>query len=204
MNRRFALLLFVGLGCAPGTGANGLRCVSRDAIDPMKRQQRYDPYSENTFFSDRRAMRLPPPGAIPRVLPLASDPVATGMSDGGTVARIPIPLSRELFVLGKKQFEIVCAACHGIAGDGDSVVARQMQLRPPPSLLEARLRALSDGALFRVVTEGYGMMPSYRNELEPNERWAVVAYVRALQRSQSVSIADAPADVARKIPGGGP
>lgn len=196
-----AWLLLFGFGCAPGTGPDGLQCITSEDIDPMKRQPRFDPYSANEFFADRRAMRQPPLGAVARTSPDPGDPRVTGFSEGSPVRRIPVPLSRDLFVQGRKHFDIFCAPCHGLAADGDSVVARQMQLRPPPSLLETRYRTLADGDLYRVVSQGYGLMPSYQSELEPNERWAVVAYVRALQRSQGVALSEAPPDVRARVLG---
>lgn len=205
MNRQalFSLLL-VGFGCAPGTGPSGLSCITSEDIDPLKHQPRFDPYSENRFFADRRAMRRPPRGTVPRDQPTAGDPIVSGFSNGNPLKAIPVPMTRDLFSEGKKRFEIVCAACHGLAGDGDSVVARQMQLRPPPSLLEARIRTLSEGDLFHRVSDGYGLMPAYRSELDPHERWAIVAYVRALQRSQDIAFSDAPADIKEKVMGSAP
>ncbi len=88
-----------------------------------------------------------------------------------------------------------CAACHGLAGDGDSPVARNMALRKPPSLHEPRIRALPAGRLYAVVRDGYGLMPSYAEELSVGERWAVVAYVRALQLSQGARLAELPPEL---------
>jgi mono/diheme cytochrome c family protein len=193
MNRATVpILLLVGFGCAPGTGPSGLSCITREDIDPMKHQPRADPYGTSAAFPDGRAMRPPPKQTVARILPLASDPLATGMIDGGPVDRIPIALTREVFDRGRKHFDIFCAACHGIAGDGDSVVAKQMILRPPPSLYDPAIAALPVGKLFQVVSEGYGLMPPYRAELEAEDRWAVVAWVRALQKSRSAPVAEAP------------
>jgi mono/diheme cytochrome c family protein len=89
---------------------------------------------------------------------------------------------------GKERYEITCAVCHGAAGDGDSLVARKMSAVPPPSLHEERFRALSPDDIYRIVTEGYGVMPRYSTILSPDERWAVVAYVKALQLSRNVPI----------------
>lgn len=141
-----------------------LACDDRDALqapDPtlarMLDQRRADPF-------DGKAMRTPPPGTVPT-----------------DADEEPPPVTRELLVLGRSRFERTCAACHGIAGDGRSVVASKMQHRKPPSLHEPRIRALSAAQVFAVVTQGYGLMPSYAAMLTERERWAVAAYVQALQ-----------------------
>jgi mono/diheme cytochrome c family protein len=98
----------------------------------------------------------------------------------------PVKVDRPLMELGRKRYNITCATCHGPVGDGDSIVARQMALRPPPSLHQYADRA--PGYIFEVISRGFGLMASYAAELEVRERWAVVAYVRALQMSQATSI----------------
>lgn len=201
---RWAWLLFVGFGCAPGTGAEGLRCVSSDAVDPMKLQGKYNPYSKNTFFVDSRAMRVPPRGTVPRRLPLPSDAIATGGTDGGALQQSPIAVTLHVLAEGREAFDIHCAICHGVVGDGNSVVARKMQLRPPPSLHEQRIRNLSDGDLFRIASEGYGLMPGYSSQLDASRRWAVVSYVRALQSTRGRRIQELPERVRGAMMGGTP
>jgi mono/diheme cytochrome c family protein len=82
--------------------------------------------------------------------------------------------------MGRRRFDVFCAPCHGIQGNGMSVVARKMTLREAPSLVSERIRQIPDGKIFRIITEGYGLMPKYEQEIQVVERWAVVAYVRAL------------------------
>src|SRR5213075_2566109 len=96
----------------------------------------------------------------------------------------------ELLQLGRSRFEIFCAACHGLLGDGDSIVARNMALRPPPNLLAPPYSERLPGSYYRTITFGFGLMAPYSAELDNRERWAVVAYLKALQRSQSGSIED--------------
>jgi cytochrome c553 len=108
------------------------------------------------------------------------------------VAAIPVTLTPQLLALGRKRFDILCATCHGPAGDGDSIVARQMALRPPPTLHKYRDRPA--GYFYEVITKGFGLMASYAAELSIEERWAVVAYIRALQLSQNVRVDRIPAD----------
>lgn len=147
----------------------------------MITQPKLAPYGATELFADRRAMRPLPAGTIPREW--IADPVRRSgqTADGGEPGAIPLPITRGLLERGRERFDIACAPCHGIAGDGDSVVARSMQRRRPPSLHEPRITALAPGAVYRVIDVGYGVMPSYRSLLTTDDRWAVVAYVRTLE-----------------------
>ncbi len=157
-----------------------------EALDPMISQQKVKPYRESDFWPDRISMRPPQPGTVAREDALTS-PLVTGRGpDGKVLAELPIPVTRALLETGRKRFEIICAACHGYLGDGVSLVARNMSLRPPPSLL-ARAQQ-PDGWYFQVMSEGFGLMPSYASVLPVEERWAIVAYLRALQLSQSARV----------------
>ncbi len=111
-------------------------------------------------------MRVPPAGTVPR--------------DWQPAGEMPA-ITRALLERGQDRYAIACAVCHGVAGDGDSLVARNMQRRVPPSLHEPRIAALSPERLYGVVTEGYGLMPAYATLLARDDRWAVVAYVRTLE-----------------------
>ncbi|CAN94682.1 hypothetical protein sce4519 [Sorangium cellulosum So ce56] len=104
------------------------------------------------------------------------------------MARIPVPVTIELLQHGKERFEINCAACHGVAGDGESEVARNMTLRRPPSLVDPRVQAFPPGRIYRVIVEGYGLMRSYEAQVPLMERWAIVAYVKALGKSRATAL----------------
>jgi mono/diheme cytochrome c family protein len=197
--RAWIPLVPILFGCTPGKGGNGLQCVASEAIDPMENQAKYDPYEKNAFFADRRAMRMPPEGAVSREASPEHGSSATGESDAGFLSSVPFPVTRDLLAQGRERFDIFCAACHGLVGDGESVVAAQMALRPPPSLVGGRIASFPPGRVFHVATDGYGMMPSYRAVLSPRERWAVAAYVRALVESQNAPIAAAPAAARAKL-----
>ncbi len=169
-----ALLFAVG-ACA---------CDDRDALrmpDPtlarMLEQRRGDPFSASSAFPDGKTMREPPRGTVPRDADVE-----------------PPPVTRALLSLGRARFERTCAACHGIAGDGRSVVATKMEHRRPPSLHEPRIRAFAPSQLFAVMTQGYGLMPSYAGMLTETERWAVAAYVKALQLAMNAPVATLPPD----------
>jgi mono/diheme cytochrome c family protein len=169
-----------------------LAACTSESIDPMERQPRFERYGATALFPDGRQMRSPPEGTVPRERLLGSRAFLTGAgADNKPVDTIPIPITRELLDLGRHRFEVFCAACHGLVGDGDSIVARNMSLRRPPSLLPPGHEHPA-GHFFRVITEGYGLMAPYSTELDTRERWAVVAYLRALQLSQSARLEAAP------------
>jgi mono/diheme cytochrome c family protein len=164
---------------------------NEDLLNPMADSQpRVQAYSGSVFFEDGLGMRTPPPGTVPRERQTQQIGLATGKFTSPTgdvyLTTFPLKVDRPLLELGQKRFNITCATCHGPVGDGDSIVARQMALRPPPSLHQYVDRA--PGYIFEVITRGFGLMASYAAELDVRERWAVVAYVRALQISQATPL----------------
>ena len=125
---------------------------------------------------------------------------AGGDVDAGVfIERIPLAVDRALLERGRERFDISCAPCHGTIGDGSSVIAQKMSLRPPPSLLGDSVRAAADGKLEEVVRVGWGTMAGYESQLTSRDRWAVVAYVRALQLSQRAPLDLAPADERQRL-----
>jgi mono/diheme cytochrome c family protein len=146
-------------------------------------------------------MRVPPAGTVPRERSLLAIEAPTGRQgpflDAGYLEQNPLPLTRALLERGRKRFEITCATCHGLLGDGNSMVARNMALRPPPSLHQYREQP--DGYFFEVITNGYGLMPAYDSSLGVEERWAVVAYLRALTLSQDARLEDAQGPVRKRL-----
>lgn len=139
----------------------------------MRTQPKYLPYGSSAFFSDGKAMRSPPAGTIPREAIL--QPLVA--VDSATLLR------------GANRFVIFCAVCHGARGDSGSVVGDNMQPKKPPSLLDPAIRALTPEQLYKVITDGFGYMPSYSSELTAADRWAVVAYVGRL-RQQTGAVID--------------
>jgi len=154
-------------------------CTESD-IDPMMRQEKFKPYWSNPYYSDGRAMRVPPANTVPREHVLNPD--------------TPPPVTAALVTRGRERFNIHCAVCHGYAGDGDSVVASKMSLRAPPTLVDDRVRAYSAAKIYEVATKGYGYMPKYDSEISAQDRWAIANYIKALQLSQHASLDDVPAD----------
>ena len=207
--RHLVLAILVGLPVLAGA-------CSEQILNPMadRRQPRERAYRVSDFFDDGQVMRAPPAGTVPRERRTMNPTLTTGISgytgqygeNGERIVRyanrIPVPVTPELLATGRKRYDITCGTCHGPLGDGDSIVAKQMSLRPPPSLHQYVNRA--PGYIFEVATHGFGMMASYAAELTVEERWAVVAYVRALQISQSVPATELPPDVRRKLEQEGP
>jgi mono/diheme cytochrome c family protein len=136
--------------------------------------------------------RTAPPFTVARGAPDPGDPAFTGFLGGKPLERTPRTVTRELLAQGRGRFNIYCAVCHGEDGYGAGIVVRR-GFPAPASLHDPRLRAAPDGHLFDVMTRGYGVMLPFADRLTPDERWAVVAYVRALQRSQRVALRDLPA-----------
>ncbi|WP_224367751.1 c-type cytochrome [Hyalangium versicolor] len=172
--------LIPALGLLALTGCD----VPSEFFQRMESQAKYEYYESSEFWADGRAMRTPPEGTIAREQPVGNPGITTGSSNGQYVTAIPVKVDKNLLVLGQKKYSIVCAQCHGVLGDGNSIVAENMGLRLPPSLLE--LSNKPAGHFFNAITQGYGVMPSFSGELNTQERWAVVAYVRALQAARGV------------------
>jgi len=187
----------------------GSACIDENILDQMADSQpKANRYRESAFFADGLTMLAPPKGTVPRERITLNAPLTTGREPDGPiqtngeplpvyVKTIPLPVTRKLLDLGRKRYDITCGTCHGPLGDGDSIVARQMALRPPPSL--HRYVDRPAGYIYEVATKGFGMMASYAAELSVEERWSVVAYIRALQLSQSTPAAELPADVRQRL-----
>jgi mono/diheme cytochrome c family protein len=177
-------------------------CVDENILDVMAdRQPRVRRYALSAFYSDGLSMQPPPEGTVPRERIVQNAPLTTGRLPDGPmqangeplpryVTTIPVPVTKQLLELGRKRYDITCATCHGPLGDGNSIVATQMALRPPPSLHDYTTKP--SGYIYEVLVKGFGLMASYAAELDVQERWAVVAYIRALQLSQSASVEDVP------------
>jgi mono/diheme cytochrome c family protein len=172
----------------------GLAFLGCEQIDfeRMIEQPSFRPYEASTSFPDGMAMRRPPPGTIPRSRTLAPLELVTGQGEDGPVGYVPVLVDRSLLERGQDRFRIFCASCHGVMGDGSSQVAENMTLRRPPSLHDEDVRAYPPGRLFGVVSSGYGLMPGYEDKLSIQDRWAVVAFVGALQLSQRAELVTLP------------
>jgi mono/diheme cytochrome c family protein len=159
----------------------------------MWRQPRHEPLDASEFFADGQANRPLVPGTIARDHLRVDNAFYTGAENGKWVYELPVPLTKALLKRGQERFEIYCTPCHGQLGDGNGMIAaRGLKLRRPVGNYHTeRLRNMPVGHFYDVITNGYGAMYSYASRIEPQDRWAIVAYIRALQLSQNASPDDA-------------
>jgi mono/diheme cytochrome c family protein len=167
-------------------------------LERMLDQPKRLPYGEDPYMPNGMTMMHPPEGAVPTTA--VYEPAAlTGMVEGGYVTTLPPTIDRAALERGRRTFEVVCAVCHGIVGDGVSVVAEKMARRKPPNLHEPRIVAYPPGRVFRAIREGYGFMPSYAVQIDPPDAWAVVGYVEALQLARAARVSDLPPEVRAEL-----
>ena len=164
-------------------------------LQRMINQDKFTVWQHCPYFEDGSIMRTPPEGTLPRDVPFGDPPVNQGLVGDAYVADVPIPVTRDLLVAGRVRFDAFCAPCHGLRGDGESIVALNMDLRRPPALAggSAAAATFPAGRIYQIIDQGYGLMRSYAEDLgSPEERWAVVAYLRALQLSHGVPLSSLP------------
>lgn len=170
-------------------------------IQDMDFQPRYVAQGPGPLFADGRAMRPPVPGTIPRSQPPADPLVETGQQDGKLLEKFPLPVTAALVERGRERYTIYCAVCHGLAGDGRGPVAIRALERAEPGWVVPRslhadaVRQQAPGQLFQTITRGLNTMPSYAAQLSAEDRWAVVLYIKALQRSQHARLEDVPPEI---------
>ena len=190
-----AALLPVLAGCRTDT-----TIVTPDPhLERMLKQEKHVAYEADPLFPGGSAMMQPPSGTLPVGTITGNPLLTTGIVDGHYADRIPVHVDRAMVENGRQNFETFCAACHGVLGDGNSVVADKMALRKPPSLHEQRIRDFAPGQLFATVRQGYGLMPSYSVQLSIDDTWGVVAYVRALQLARHAYAVKLPPDVRARL-----
>jgi mono/diheme cytochrome c family protein len=193
----------------------------------MYAQPKYKPLQPSPLFADGNSARTPPPGSVPmaqgaaadsssgrrgqvslpsdpgRALPL--DAQGRSLAEGDVGARHhanPLPLSMALLQRGRERFDIYCAPCHGLSGDGDGMIVRR-GFPAPPSYHTAHLRNAPDSHFYQVISHGYGVMYPYADRIAPRDRWAIVAYIRALQLSQHAPRDWLTAQDLARLPGAG-
>ncbi len=159
----------------------------------MQDQPKYKPLAESRFFADGRSARPIPAGTIARDELNDEDALHTGAANGTFLASIPLPVNATLLHRGQDRFDIYCSPCHGRLGDGNGMVA-QRGFRAPANLHSDRLRSVPPGYIYQVITNGYGAMGDYDDQIPVSDRWAIVAYVRALQLSRSANVNEVPAN----------
>jgi mono/diheme cytochrome c family protein len=163
----------------------------------MDFQEKFQAQEANPFFDDNAAMRKPVSGTVARGMLREDTELYTGRTeDGEYVDRVPVPVSKAFLQRGQERYNIYCAVCHGRSGDGNGVIMRGNYGYTPASTYHSeRIRNVSDGYLYDVIANGIRNMPGYAQQIPVKDRWAIVAYVRALQRSQNATEQDVPQDV---------
>lgn len=157
------------------------------ACDQMQDQPRYEPYEFSEFWEDGTSARPVPANTVPRQEAQMDSSFLTGRSDDGELLQdFPIEVTLQVLERGQERYDIFCSPCHGLTGEGDGMIV-QRGMPAPPSFHEQRLRDAPPGHYFDVITNGFGQMFAYGYRVPPADRWAITAYVRALQLSQNAS-----------------
>lgn len=157
----------------------------------MHDQPRYESFEKSEFFADGAGSRIPPEGTVAQGLERNDELLYTGKVDGMDSDVFPFPVTREVLARGRNRFDVFCSPCHDRVGTGQGMIV-QRGMQRPPSLHGIRLKEAPPGYIFNIITNGYGAMFSYASRIQPEDRWAIVAYLRALQLSQSASYGDVP------------
>jgi hypothetical protein len=173
--------------------AFGLAGCGNTLRQDMANQPRQNPLSPSEFFADGRSER-----------PVVENTVVRGsVADDALVVPkdsnyFPLPITMELLERGRERYAIFCTPCHGIQGDGNGMVAMR-GMKHPPSFHDERLRRDPSGYFYDVITNGFGAMYPYSAQIPPRDRWAIVAYLRALQLSRNAHVGELPADLREKL-----
>jgi mono/diheme cytochrome c family protein len=157
----------------------------------MANQPRYDPLEPSDFFADGMAARPRIAGTVARGEMTADPFFDSGKINGQVADGFPFPITKEILDRGHERYDIYCGQCHGRVGDGNGMIPSR-GYRRPPSFHTETLRTRPTGHYFDVMTNGFGAMPPYRTMVSPRDRWAIAAYIRALQLSRSATVADVP------------
>jgi len=189
----------------------------------MYEQPKYRPLVASTLWQDGASARPLEPGVVARSAGALSAASSGRMAElappqwtagdaprdagepgkDGALQPLPTQVSMEFLRRGRERYDIYCAPCHSVSGDGDGMVVRR-GFPAPASFHIAAMRSATDARLFDAITRGYGVMYPFADRIDPQDRWAIVAYVRALQRSQHASIEDVPQDQRRELSAGAP
>jgi mono/diheme cytochrome c family protein len=167
--------------------------VAAGCRQDMHDAPRYEAFEASSTFADNRASRSAPVGTVARGWLREDEALYTGKIAGVPVDEFPFAIGREELARGQQRFNIYCTPCHGRLGDGNGMVV-QRGLRQAASYHQDRLRQEKNGYFFDVITNGFGAMQGYAEQIPVRDRWLIVAYVRTLQLSQHASVNDVPAD----------
>ncbi|MGE3909850.1 MAG: cytochrome c [Chloroflexota bacterium] len=164
----------------------------------MADQPRYDPLEASALFADGKSARQPVPDTVARGQLRSDTLLYEGSENGQPAERFPFPVTQDVLIRGKDRFEIFCSPCHGRTGYGDGMIV-QRGFIAPPSFHTDQLRQAPVGHIFQVATNGLGAMPSYGQQVPVHDRWAITAYIKALQLSQHATVSDLPADLRQQL-----
>jgi len=153
---------------------------------------RYEPLEASTFFADGRSSRTLVANTVPRGQLHEDRHLYEGIVDGKPAETFPFPITEEVMRRGQERYTVFCTPCHGRTGEGNGMIVER-GFRKPPSYLEDRLRNAPAGYFFDVMSHGFGAMQDYASQLPVADRWAIAAYIRALQYSQRATVEDVPA-----------
>ena len=159
----------------------------------MHTQAKYRPLEKSDFFDDRMSARPLVAGTVARGQLQENTEFFTGKSGTNLVDTLPVPLTMDLLRRGQQRFNVYCSVCHGMTGEGNGMIV-QRGFPQPPSFHVDRLREAPVGHFYDVITRGYGIMYPYAVRVEPADRWAIAAYIRALQLSRGATLDDVPPD----------
>jgi mono/diheme cytochrome c family protein len=176
-------------------------CLLTSCRQKMANQPKYDPLEPSDFFVDGMSARPRVPGTVARGELVNDDFLHTGKISGKDGDGFPFPVTAEVVDRGQERFNIYCSECHGRLGDGNGMIPSR-GYRHPPSFHTDVLRTAVTGHFFDVMTNGFGAMPPYNVQVPANDRWAIIAYIRALQLSQNGTVNDLPAEQRAKLTGG--
>lgn len=199
------LLSLVPIAVATKNRASIGKAARLQIVPDMDQQPKFKTQQANPLFADGRAMRPAVPGTVARGRLDEDDAVHRGRAGADWARAIPVPVDEKLLARGRERYDVFCAPCHGLDGSGaGAVAARAERLEegtwtPPPTYHSDLIRERPAGHLFNTITNGIRSMPGYGGQIPVNDRWAIVAYVRALQRSRHAELDDVPPDVRPKL-----
>ncbi len=160
----------------------------------MDWQPKYEPQERSEFFEDGSAMRMPVAGTVARGDLKEDRAFYLGRTeDGAFVENVPAKITENLLERGRERYNIYCSTCHSRIGDGNGIIVQRGYV-PAPSFHQDYIREYPDGKIFDVITNGIRSMPSYKHQIPVQDRWAIVSYFRALQRSQNATLSDIPVE----------
>ena len=185
-----AIVAFVGVA---GFRGDTTRKPPIEVFPDMDRQMKLRPQEPNTFFGNQRSSQPYVEGTIARGMPYQDIPLNTGRVTGTTnwVEVSPVDITEAVMARGQERYSISCAPCHGAAGDGKGITTKYGMIAVA-NFHDARLVQMTDGEIFNTITHGKNLMGSYGANIKIEDRWAIIAYLRALQRSRLSKMDDVP------------